>query len=128
MKIERDEKGRLKVEVLGYEAAIVYIAPHAASPPEHLTEYLSVFIEFPEGKNPGSTAGFAVYIPLRDYSYKDFIDIVRMSAGDMLRRIMLKDDEERRKKAAEDEQRKVMNKVTSDLGDKLGVDYLLREG
>jgi len=113
----------MKVELLGNEAEVSQISPRMAFQPWHPADTLSVWFEFKEAV--GSTLSFAIDIEAKDYGRQEFEAVIRVKGEEALRGILQKDEEARAKTTEFESRRKVLNKLTADVGDKLGIPYQL---
>ncbi len=114
----------MKIKLLEYEAEVEWISPQPAYLPWHPEDTISVWFTFKEAV--ASTLSFAIDIEARDYTKEKFIVLIKMKGEEKLRDIIKKDAEEREKTLKRDNKRKELNKLTADLGDKLGVPYQLK--
>ncbi|MBA7578259.1 hypothetical protein ES708_20121 [subsurface metagenome] len=114
----------MKVKLLEYEAEVEWISPQPAYPPWHPEDTISVWFTFKEAV--ASTLSFAIDIEARDYNKQEFIQIIQVKGENALLDIIRKDAERREESLKRDSKRKELNKLTADLGDKLGVPYQLK--
>lgn len=113
----------MKIKLLGkYEATVAYLFPNVFALRE---DVINVWLEFEE--SVGGCISFPVSIKAKDYTKEEFIEYVRGYAEAALTLIIQKDIEEREESWARDERRKDLNKLTADLGDKLGIEYRLAD-
>lgn len=110
----------MKIKLLGkYEATVADLFPW---PEENA---INVWLSFDEAV--GSCLSFAVSIEAKDYTEELFLDTVRVKAETALTEIIKKDSHDRAEAWARDESRKALNKLTANLGDKLGIEYRLAD-
>ena len=115
----------MKIKLLDYEAEVEWISPRPAYLPWHPEDTIAVWFTFKEAV--GSTLSFAIDIEARDYSKEKFIVLIKMKGEEKLRDIIRKDAEGREEALKRDSKRKELNKLTADLGEKLGVPYQLKK-
>jgi len=115
----------MKIKLLEYEAEVEWISPQQAYLPWHPEDTIAVWFTFKEAV--GSTLSFAIDIEVRDYTQQEFLDLIKVKGEEELRDIIKKDAERREESLKRDSKRKELNKLTADLGDKLGVPYQLKK-
>lgn len=114
----------MKIKLLDkYEAEIEEMFPQSAYPPWHPRGMINVWLKFDEAV--GSCLSFAVSIEPRDYTRELFLDTVRVLAEATLTEIISKDIKAKEEDQKREESRKALNKITANLGDKLGISYIL---
>jgi len=114
----------MKIKLLEYEAEVEWISPEQADLPWHPEDTIAVWFTFKEAV--ASTLSFAIDIEAKDYTKQEFIQIIQVKGENALLDIIKKDAERREKTLKRDSKRKELNKLTADLGDKLGVPYQLK--
>jgi len=114
----------MEIKLLGHDAEVEWISPQQASP-FIKEDSIAVWFRFKEAV--ASTLSFAIDIPAKDYTKQEFIDLIRVKGENQLRDIIKRDEERKREELKRDERRKELNKLTADLGDKLGIPYHLQE-
>ncbi len=114
----------MKIKLLEYEAEVEWISPRQAFSPWHPEDTIAVWFTFKEAV--GSTLSFAIDIEAKDYTEQEFIQIIQVKGENALLDIIRKDEERREESLKRDSKRKELNKLTADLGDKLGVPYQLK--
>lgn len=113
-----------KIKLLGkYEAEIADLSPQLALPPWHSDNRINVWLTL--SQSVGSCLAFGVDIKAKDYTEEEFLKVVQVEADLALENIINTDRDEREKSRKTDEDRKALNKLTADLGDKLGIPYAL---
>jgi len=115
----------MKIKLLEYEAEIEWISPRPAYLPWHPKDTIAVWFKFEEAV--ASTLSFFIDIEARDYTKEKFIVLIKVKGEETLRDIIKKDAEAREKTLKHESKRKELNKLTADLGDKLGVPYQLKK-
>jgi len=113
----------MNIKLLGYLAEIEWISPKRARPPLRPVDTIFVMFKFEEAV--GSTLGFGISIEARDYSVHEFIDVVKVKGEEELGGIIRRDIEEKEKEFRSEERRKGLNKLTANLGGKVGVPFIL---
>ena len=88
----------LVVRGVSYEAAIERITAHAADSrsPWQKEDRLDVWLSFEksEGKYPGSTLGFGVTLPVKDYKPDELLALIKKEGERELERFQAKADED----------------------------------
>ena len=115
----------MKIKLLEYEAEVEWISPQPAYLPWRPEDTIAVWFTFKEAV--ASILSFAIEIEARDYTKQEFIDLIKVKGEEELRDSIKKDAERREEVLKRDTKRKELNKLTADLGDKLGVPYQLRK-
>jgi len=114
----------MKIKLLDkYEAEVSDLFPQLAVLPWRQHDSINVQLTFDEAVS--SCLSFGVEIAAKDYTEEEFLAIVRVEAEAALTNIIKKAIENREESRKRDESRKALNKLTADLGDKLGIPYIL---
>ena len=115
----------MKIKLLEYEAEVEWISPKQTSSFVSQDSIGSIGIWFTFDEPVSSTIGFGIEIPPREYTEEEFKKVIIAGGERALQDII--DQHKKEKLAAEkrDMQRKKLNKLVADLGDKLGVPYQL---
>lgn len=115
--------GNMKIKLLEYDAEIEWISSRQACLPWHPEDTIGVWFRFKE--SVASIISFAIDIEARDYTKQEFIQIIQVKGENALLDFIRKDAERREEGLKRDTKREALNKLTVDLGDKLGVPYQL---
>ncbi|GAI60847.1 unnamed protein product [marine sediment metagenome] len=115
----------MKIKLLGYEAEVEWISPKQTSSFVSHDSIESIGVWFTFDEPVSSTIGFGIEIPPREYTEEEFKRVIIAGGERALQGII--DQHKKEKLAAEkrDEQRKKLNKLVADLGEKLDIPFRL---
>ena len=85
----------------------------------------SIFVFFELKETVCSVTGFGIEIPPRDYSVKEFVQAVIVEGEKALQHIKDEYEKRRRRDERKNEQRKKLNRLVGDLGERLDVIFHL---
>lgn len=115
----------MKIKLLEYEAEVEWISSRQTPASVSRDSISSISVWFTFREPVGSTIGFGISIPPREYTEEQFKNIIIDVGTTSLQGII---DEHKKQKVATDkrgEQRKELNKLVADLGDRVHVPYHL---
>lgn len=119
----------MRITVLDYELEVDFISIPKKSLFDRLkqndTKDISVFLTCEEGI--GSTTGFGVGVPFKDYTKDEFIAAVKKQGEIRIRNMLQEQEAERFIWEKEEEKRNEENAFIQALGQKLSVPIVLRE-
>lgn len=114
----------MKVRLHGkYEATITLVAAKSALPPWFPKDQISVWLQFDEAVD--GCLSFGISIEAKDYSEEEFLKVVKSVAELTLTNIFKEHKKGREEAKKQDKDRKALNKLTADLGEKLGIEFRL---
>ena len=115
----------MEIELLGHKAEVDVISWRPAYEPWHKDDEITVWLKLDESVE--ATSGFGISLPLQDYTEEEFKAEVKKVGEERLRYLIEKHQAEAAEHKKKEKKRKSMNKTVADLGDKLGVEYIIRE-
>ncbi len=113
----------MKVKLLGHEAEVDHIHPRPAFGAIHPRDTITVWFNFEEAV--GSTLGFGIEIEAKDYEPDEFLAVILDLGEQEVERIIESYKARHAEMEEHETKRKTLNKLTADLGDKLGVPFTL---
>ncbi len=109
----------LVVRGVSYEAGIERITAHASDSrsPWHHEDRLEVWLTFEksEGKYPGSTLGFGVTLPVKDYKTDELLKLIKTEGERELEEFQVKADKDQAISEARDARQGELNVLASQL-------------
>lgn len=115
------EVGKITLACRGkeYTATIDRITAHAADPrsPWEKEDSLQVWLSFEkdEGKYPGSTLGFVVALPVKQYYLDELIKLVKVEAERRLEEFQVADDKNRAIRESINAEQEELDKLAASL-------------
>jgi hypothetical protein len=106
------------VELLGHTAKIASITGKPALEPWYKEDTLSVWLDF--GNKPvGSTLGFGISIPAKEYKPDEFLKIVKKEGERRLQEMLIMDERSRTLHKIEEDTQKKLDVLASRILDSL---------
>ena len=115
----------MKIKLLEYEAEVEWISPKQTSSFVSHDPIESIGVWFTFDEPVSSTIGFGIEIPPREYTKEEFKKVIIAGGEKALTGIIDQHKEEKLAAEKRDKQRKKLNKLVADLGDKLDIPYRL---
>ena len=113
----------MEVTLLGHKAKVDWISARMASKPWHPEETICVWFEFtqPGIGLLGSTLSFAIEIEPKDYNPDEFLKVITEKGEEELEKLIQGDRARQEETRIFQENRKRLNKMIIELGEKLGI-------
>jgi len=112
----------VEIEILGHKAKIVKVQGEIANGVFYKEDAFMVQIQCDEGQGFGSTIGFFVELPVKNYGPQEFIQAVKDKAEKQVPEMLARDEKAHEKREAERKREHELHSLASQI------ETLLQEG
>jgi hypothetical protein len=105
----------VEIEILGHKAKIVRVQGEIADGVWYKEDAFVVQIQCDEGQGFGSTIGFFVELPVKEYGSQEFIQAVIMVAEKKVPEMMARDEKAQEKREAERKRENELHSLASQI-------------
>ena len=115
----------MKIELLGHEAEVEWISAKQSMAPVSDETIDGIGVWFALKEPVCAVAGFGIEIPAREYTKDEFVNAVVAGGANALQHIINEYEKEKAARERKDEQRKRLNRLVGNLGERIDVMFHL---